>query len=81
MNKLKELRIKNNFTQEKLAYETGVTVRYIAFLESGDRKPSLELAGKIAEKLHATVDEIFLPSKCTKCTSKKKKEALSNNAG
>lgn len=61
MNKLKEYRIKNNYSQEKLAYETGVTVRYIAFLESGDRTPSLELAANIAKKLNATVDEIFLP--------------------
>lgn len=68
MNKLKELRLKNNYSQEKLAYETGVTVRYIAFLESGERKPSLELAAKIAKKLHTTVDNIFLSSKCTKCT-------------
>lgn len=61
MNKLKEYRIKNNYSQEKLAYETGVTVRYIAFLESGDRTPSLALAANIAKKLNATVDEIFLP--------------------
>lgn len=61
MNKLKEYRIKNNYSQEKLAYETGVTVRYIAFLESGDRTPSLKLAANIAKKLNATVDEIFLP--------------------
>lgn len=60
MNKLKEYRLKNNYSQEKLACETGVTVRYIAFLESGDRTPSLELADSIAKKLNATVDEIFL---------------------
>lgn len=52
MKKLKEYRIKNNYSQEKLTYETGVTVRYIAFLEIGESKPLLELAAKIAKNAH-----------------------------
>jgi putative transcriptional regulator len=68
MNKLKEIRMKNNISQELLACKVGVTVRYIAFLESGARKPSIDVAFKIAKVLKATVDDIFLPRKCTKCS-------------
>ena len=51
-----------------LACNVGVTVRYIAFLESGNRKPSIDVAFKIAKVLNSTVDDIFLPRKCTKCS-------------
>ena len=33
MNKLKEIRVKNNLTQQELANKLGVTQRYIAFIE------------------------------------------------
>lgn len=68
MNKLKEIRTKKKISQEMLACKVGVTVRYIAFLESGNRKPSIDVAFKIAKVLNSTVDDIFLPRKCTKCS-------------
>lgn len=61
MNKLKEIRTKKKISQEMLAYNVGVTVRYITFLESGDRKPSIDVAFKIAKVLNSTVDDIFSP--------------------
>ncbi len=70
MNKLKEIRVKNNLTQQELANKLGVTQRYIAFIENGDRTPSLENACKIAKILKSRVEEIFLPNKCTKSTQK-----------
>lgn len=60
-NRLKELRENAGMTQTELAFKAGVTERYIAFLESGDRKPSLTLAGKLAKLLNKPVDYIFLP--------------------
>ena len=66
MNSLKEIREKRNMTQTELAYKVGVTQRYIAFLEKGDRKPSLGNAFKIAKILKSTVENIFLPKRCTK---------------
>ena len=66
MNSLKEIRGKRNMTQTELAYKVGVTQRYISFLEKGDRKPSLENAFKIAKILKSTVENIFLPKRCTK---------------
>lgn len=68
MNKLKEARIRNNLSQELLACKVGVTVRYIAFLEGGYRKPSIDLAFKIAKVLNSTVDDLFLPCECTNCS-------------
>ena len=68
IGKLKEYRLKAGLTQLELANKVEVTQRYIAFLESGDRKPSLETAEKIANVFKTTVDDIFLSKKCTKCT-------------
>ena len=70
MARLKEIRESKGLTQQQLADLVGVHIRYIAFLESGDRTPSLKVAYKVAEVLHTSVDNIFLPNNCTKCTSK-----------
>ena len=75
MSKLKDIRLKNKISQEQLAVDVGVTVRYIAVLESGKRKPSIDVAFKIAKALQTTVDNIFLPIKCTDSTSGKQKGA------
>lgn len=68
IGKLKEYRIQAGLTQLELANMIEVTPRYIAFLEAGDRKPSLETAEKIANVFKTTVDDIFLTKKCTKCS-------------
>lgn len=68
MSKLRDIRKSKNISQEQLAVDVGITVRYIAFLESGDRSPSLTIAFKIAKALGVSIEDIFLPSECTKCT-------------
>lgn len=68
MNNLRKIRNENKLTQQDLAIKLGVTQRYIAFIEKGDRTPSLENACKIAEILKTSVEKIFLPLKCTKST-------------
>lgn len=68
MCNLRSIRKEKAISQEELALFAGVTVRYIAFLESGDRNPSLGVALKIAKKLDTPVEEIFLPSNSTNCT-------------
>ncbi|ERT60773.1 helix-turn-helix transcriptional regulator [Megasphaera vaginalis (ex Srinivasan et al. 2021)] len=60
-NKLKEFRKEKGMSQTTLAYETGVSQRYIAFIEDGYRTPSLRLALKISKVLGSTIDAIFLP--------------------
>lgn len=62
MSKLKTYRLSRGMSQEQLAVEAGITVRYIAFLEAGTKKPSLTLAYKIFKILKASIEDIFLPS-------------------
>lgn len=68
MNKLKEIRERKNISQTELAVNVGVSVRHIAFIESGDRKPSLDLAFKISKSLGVSLEDIFLREECTKST-------------
>jgi len=63
MPRLKEIRERKGLTQQKLADLAGVHIRYIAFLESGDRTPSLKVAYKLADILETPVEDIFLPTK------------------
>lgn len=44
-----------------LAYKTGVSQRYIAFIEANQRTPSFKLALKISKALGEKVDPIFFP--------------------
>ena len=64
-NRLKELREKKKITQKTMAVRLGVSQRHIAFLESGDREPSLSLALHIEKILGEKISDIFLPQKCT----------------
>lgn len=65
INELRKYREVANLSQDQLASAVGVTQRYIGFIEAGDRTPSLKVAKKIADVLNSTVDDIFLPKKCT----------------
>ncbi|WP_057566543.1 helix-turn-helix transcriptional regulator [Paraclostridium sordellii] len=60
MNKIKYLRNINKMTQTQLGELLGVTPRYIAFLEKGERTPSLDIAFKIAKIFDTTIEDIFL---------------------
>ena len=68
MNELKRLREGKNLSQTELAAKVGVSQRYIAFIESGDRTPSLGNALKIASIMGCHVEDIFLTKKCTNST-------------
>lgn len=57
-NKLKKYRKEKNMSQTELAYKTGVSQRYIAFIEAGKRTPSLDLAKRISLILNKSVDNI-----------------------
>ena len=59
-NKIKELRVKHNLTQEKLAQMVGVRRETIIFLEQGKYNPSLRLAHNIAVVLETGLDELFI---------------------
>ena len=48
---LKELRIEKNFSQERLAEESGLDRSYISLLERGKAQPTLETLFRISNAL------------------------------
>ena len=58
-NTLKDLRAKQNLTQEDLANAVGVTRATINYIENGEYRPSLELAFLLAKFFGKTIEGIF----------------------
>lgn len=58
-NSLRDLRAKQNLTQEDLAKAVGVTRPTINYIENGEYRPSLELAFLLARFFGKTIEEIF----------------------
>tara|TARA_B100000497_G_C7442462_1_gene275153 strand:- start:85 stop:285 length:201 start_codon:yes stop_codon:yes gene_type:complete len=58
-NKLKELRQKNNLTQDDLGKRVGVSRQTIISIETYRYKPSLELAMKISRELNLKIERLF----------------------
>ena len=61
MNKMKEYRVELNKSQSEMAQELGITQRHVAFLETGDRRPSLDLAVRISQYFGKSIEDIFYP--------------------
>jgi putative transcriptional regulator len=59
VNRVKEFRKQNKFTQEELARRVGVSRKTIVSLEKGNYIPSLLLAFQIANVLQVDIKEIF----------------------
>lgn len=57
--RIKELRLKQGITQEKLAEMIDVDRSYMGFIERGERNPTLEKMRKIAKALKVNVKDIF----------------------
>ena len=57
--RLKELREKNNLTQEQLAKISGVSSRMIQRYEYGTSRPRLDAAEKIAKALNVSTNELL----------------------
>ena len=62
MSEFKKRRLLAGLTQKQLADLVGLTPKYISLLEVGARRPSIDIAIKIAKILNVTVEDIFLPS-------------------
>jgi transcriptional regulator with XRE-family HTH domain len=56
--RLRTLRQKREMTLTQLAQTTGISVSTLSRLESGDRKPTLELLLPLAEAYQVTLDEL-----------------------
>lgn len=59
-NQIRRLRFEaNEMTQQSLATLTGVSRQTIVAIESGKYAPSLELAFRIADVFHVSLDHVF----------------------
>jgi transcriptional regulator with XRE-family HTH domain len=58
-NRIRELRIKANLSQEKLGFETSLDRTYISGIERGQRNPSLKNINKIAKALKISLHELL----------------------
>jgi putative transcriptional regulator len=56
--RIKEFRARHDLTQAQLADLLGVRRETISFIEQGKYNPSLQLAHRIANALHSTLDEL-----------------------
>jgi putative transcriptional regulator len=59
-NRIKELRARNDLTQDDLAKKVGVRRETIVFLEKGKYNPSLQLAHNIAKVFNCSIEDIFI---------------------
>lgn len=58
-NKIKELRNKQNITQEELSFRSGVSRSHIGMIEKGLRDISLSAIFKISRALQTPLNELF----------------------
>ncbi|WP_309495990.1 helix-turn-helix transcriptional regulator [Mechercharimyces sp. CAU 1602] len=59
VNRLKELRAKNGWSQTVLAQKISVSRQTISLIERGDYHPSIVLSLRIAHAFDVTVEEVF----------------------
>lgn len=60
MNAVKKLRIQNNWTQFELSKRSGVSQSHIHYLETGSRKPTINVLSKLARAFKVTVPELLV---------------------
>ncbi len=57
--RIKEIRIQNNFSQESFALKIGMDRTYYASVESGNRNISIQNIKKIADGFNLSLEELF----------------------
>jgi putative transcriptional regulator len=62
LNRIQELRLKKNITQQELADGVSITRATIIALEKGSYNPSLELSFRLAEFFNTNINKIFYVS-------------------
>ncbi len=60
-NHLRELRAREQITQDELAQKAGVTRQTILAIENGKYNPSLDLAFKLSTIFKISIEKIFEP--------------------
>lgn len=57
---LKRIRKEKGWSQEQLAFESGLHRTYISGIERGARNPTIVILARLAESLRVTVDQLVL---------------------
>ena len=57
--RIKELRIKNNMTQQDLALLVGLTSTGVSYWESGKANPDVKSINKLADYFNVSIDYIY----------------------
>lgn len=52
------IRQEKGYTQERLAYESGISKGFLSEIESGKKSPTIRTLEKIAETLEITLSEL-----------------------
>lgn len=58
-NDMKSHRISKKLSMKELSLKTGISERYLYFIENVEKTPSLKTAKKISSALDTTMDSIF----------------------
>ena len=58
-NRLKQLRLREGYTQQQLADKLGVTKSVVSYYELQERYPSPEVLTKLASVFHVTTDYLL----------------------
>jgi transcriptional regulator with XRE-family HTH domain len=58
-NRVRSLRLERGLTQEKLAEELGVTPRYLAGIERGERNLTLDSVDSLAQQLGVSTGSLL----------------------
>ncbi|MFR4982472.1 MAG: helix-turn-helix transcriptional regulator [Clostridium neonatale] len=64
-NNLLILRTKNELTQKEIAKAIKKTTSFYGMLETGKRKPSIDVAYSLANFYNTTIEKIFFDNKTT----------------
>lgn len=59
-NRIRDLRMQHDLTQEQLAEAVSVSRQSIIAIENEKYKPSLELAYKIARRFKLSIEDVFI---------------------
>ena len=52
------IRMEKGYTQERLAYESGMSKGFLSEIESGKKSPTIRTLGKIAETLNISLSKL-----------------------
>lgn len=58
-NNMRKYRSEKKLSMKDLSLSTGISERYLYFIENGERYPSIKTARKISHILEQSINEIF----------------------